>query len=313
MKSTQSDCHIIHIGYPKAASTWLHLNLFSRIEGYQLIRHDEVLRAMLRSLRFDADENFYTDAFRSALRDFTQRHGARAAVSEEGLAGPFLTWPGRLPARDPQRDAERLRRVFDNAKIIMVTRRQADWIRSYHALHVREGGTFTLAQLLRPDLPHGVQRELQMLEFDRTFQRYADLFGRDNVIALPMELIAADPAQLITCLEEFLGSRIANPSAQSSSRANPSMSPRGTEVLRRWNRLFRTSPLNPAPWRPVPGAADFGTALITRHIDRLLKRTGPGSRADDRADNEFVDYYRSSNARLQGVCPIDLNRLGYPM
>jgi hypothetical protein len=126
--------HVVHIGYHKTASTWLQAHVFPHLAG--LYYRDPLLARVVTNLATADSRAFFGADCRVMLRQIARRSGGRLLLSHEGLSGSL--WDGY--ARGP-RNAERIRRVLPDARIVVFVRRQQEMLRSIHAQYVNEGGT----------------------------------------------------------------------------------------------------------------------------------------------------------------------------
>ena len=94
--------------------------------------------------------------------------------------------------RKRARLAERLRATFPEARILLVFREQRALIRSMYSQHITDGGVESLGRFLdtpEPRLGRKPSFNLAVYEFDRLIALYRQLFGPDQVLALPVELL----------------------------------------------------------------------------------------------------------------------------
>src|SRR5262245_60973068 len=167
MKRRGPAAAVVHIGYHKTASTWLQVAAFPRLAG---VRYGDVLlRQLAAHIATATDEEFFAGGVRGLLGAIAQAEGP-ILLSNEGLSGSRWHGDGR-----GLRNADRLRRVVPDARIVVVVRRQDEMLRSIHAQYVNEGGTRSLQDFVA-GRAEGSSFLLDHLEYDRLVRRYADLF-----------------------------------------------------------------------------------------------------------------------------------------
>ena len=150
---------IIHIGYPKTASTWFQKSLFPAVENYALVGKTIIEEQLLKpgAFSFDPDEcrNFFATRFKEPI-----------LISDERFLGSFnLGWNNGAYAREL---SERLNQVFPEATILMVIRNQADIIASAYAQYIKDGGTISIKRYLYP--PENFTFQTRMVDVNSWYQ-----------------------------------------------------------------------------------------------------------------------------------------------
>ena len=168
---------LIHIGYPKAASTWLQKSLFPAIREFELVPETIISQRLLKPGTFVFDGNLERQNFNIEYKD-------SRLISDERFLGSFnLGWNNGAYIREL---ANRLQTVFPEATIILFIRRQTDIIASAYAQYVRDGGTISFTRYLNPPPNFTFQNILkfsfEQLEYHRIIEFYNTLFeGRVQV------------------------------------------------------------------------------------------------------------------------------------
>lgn len=198
--------HLIHIGYPKAGSTFLQA---------WFERHPELR---------------YAPGGLAGFHSVYQLTGAApsgvAVTSHEGLSVPYDHEDPAADARPIQRRqaevCELLREVYPGSKILVVTRGFREMILSSYSQHVRTGGTDDLAAMCRVLGASMARQDGHHFDYGYLIGLYAEAFGSDNVIVLPFELLRDDTTRFLRAIEERLGISHHEPGG---GRVNPSLSP----------------------------------------------------------------------------------------
>lgn len=196
--------YLVHIGYTKAASTFLQTGLFSGahddikplgyMEDQTAPTHKpgkdlfyESYRDAKGTTQFCVAPFFFDDVkARQQLAEMTPVAAKVTCLSSESWCGhPFS---GGVTAREY---ADRIHGVLPDAKILIVTRKQEDMLLSLYADALnRYYKTVSLEDFLF--LPHQKMQPTPtpfFFCFDRLVQYYRDLFGAKNVLVLPFEII----------------------------------------------------------------------------------------------------------------------------
>lgn len=298
--------HLLHIGMPKTASTWLQRHVFPGLSGFTYGNQDPTVARLVGALLHTPDDEFDPGPFRSVVAEY-DANGARLLVSHEGLSGDLWS---RGHGRGPERYARRLAAVLPGADILVVLRNQPEMLVALYAQYVNEGGTSSFARFLSGEHV-GPGFDFDALEYDALVETYQGRFGVDRVWVFPYERLRADPASFLAELERRYETTAGSPARR---RVNVSLSPAGLLALRAWNRLFRASPFNPSPAvAALPGGRRVRT-LMQDVVDPALRRIAPaalGRHTTARA-HAVAARYAASNARLSALTGFDPRALGYP-
>ncbi len=198
---------LIHVGYPKAASTWLQQTLFSDEKAgfyapWGFPSGDAIEQFVLtNSFRFNpksARQFFAPGLQEAAEKDLIP------VLSQESLIGNQVR--GCYWTKDV---ADRIYETFPEARILILIREQKAAIASSYRQYIRKGETGTLAHFLGTDKPRqpgiGSICTIDRLEYDLPIAYYQKLFGNNNVLVLPMELLKTNSKLLIQTILEFVG------------------------------------------------------------------------------------------------------------
>jgi hypothetical protein len=251
--------HLIHIGYPKAGSTYLQ----RWFEAHPQIAYVEGGIAGLRFVYDVASEAAGPD---QAVRWRVTSSEALVAPRPNAAGGkPFFNRERRAPLTDEQEKAAGLlASLFPNAAILIVTRGFRSMILSAYSQHVRTGGSRTLDQLAADGLAE------HAWDYDRLIGVYRARFGDDRVIVLPFELLEADEARFTGELERRLG---LDPQPAARERINAALSP---AELAWYPRLARAADRLPAGRGRAKGLlAEAAFSNRLRRPIALLQRLRP--------------------------------------
>jgi hypothetical protein len=299
--------YIVHIGYPKTASSWLQQVVFPRLRGVASLWDDPVARQLVGALAHAPDAEYDPEPLRALLAARELEDDRPQLLSEELLSGTVFHDPGSWI-----RTLERLRHVVPAARILVFTRRQSEMLAALYAQYVLDGGYRSGRDFLADRHLEGWSWEWRHLEYDRLVGSYAKAFGDELVRVLPYEFLRARPEQCLAEVAAFCGAD-GYAAGVSGGRVNRSLSPRSLALLRHANRLLVRSRFNA---RPLLGPRSDGQrlALFLRYrVDPLLRRLRvgeSGSRA--RGFESAARRYADSNRRLQRWVAEPLGAYGYP-
>jgi len=210
---------VLHIGYPKTATTTLQIGLFSRCPdlnylGKFLPSHrfaDDALHDLMWTAQMG---NF------SAWREMKQVHGAALmqAVQREPDKVSVLSSENFLHSwsQSPDVVAKRLHEVAPEARILITVREQVAFLRSWYRWHggygqylflnkyIDEACEFPLSadewlhyQFAAPD-----RNVIGILEYDAIIDAFEDLFGADRVHVLCYETLVKNPMDYFGAIAE---------------------------------------------------------------------------------------------------------------
>lgn len=303
---------LVHIGYPKALSSWLQKHLFKPEQGF--INALDSLRTTISVIDptpFRFDESVAARFIDETLAACPVRDRLVPVCSAEALVGnPYC---GGFNARQ---NADRIHQLFPDARILLVVREQRQLMRSLYKTLVVWGMPHTIRRLLHPrDTSLAPQFSLDFLRFDLLTAYYQQLFGRDNVLVLPYEAFTQDPQAFVRRILQHAGRE---PTAAFSKlpwqkRLNANQ-PLAEIYLQRLLNLLLSSPFNYAG--PVPSTE----AGVHRRIRRSKSGTLPTFTRDWFEDDfrqtvaaAFAGQFGDSNRRLQALTGLALGSYGYDL
>lgn len=297
---------LIHPGFHKTGTTWLQQQLFSDSRYFNMLfDHDEIDRWFIRPHELEyvaADTAHETMARRSPpgspLID---------VISSETLCGQMFSG-----SRLSRVVARRLADCCSEAKVLLTVRAQLPITRSIYIQYLKRGGRLTIEEFLdyQPEPNYGWFNP-SVIRFGNLARCYGELFGDNNVLVLPQELMARDRQAWLGHLFRFLTGATFEGDLSIEDRPREGVSPpaSGMPLLRTAN-LFREGPLNPNAVRAMRSLGDF--------LHRMAYQWKLGDKAArkklaDAISGRLSGQFGESNRILQGYCPVDLAPLGYEM
>lgn len=197
---------VLHVGHPKTATTWLQGMIFENPEtGFVVPWADARSRAIAAFVTVNSYQRQAAWA-----RDFFGTELERLAddprvpvLSDETLCGdPFQR------RYDGSYVADRIHEVFPRAKILIGIREQKATAVSSYREYIFLGGTLSLEEFIgtghEPLSYTPILRE-DFLAYHLVVGYYHGLYGRENVLVLPIELLQRDQSGYIQRILDFCG------------------------------------------------------------------------------------------------------------
>ena len=303
---------LVHLGYPKTASTLLQRRVFDAAAGAGCCAPWSRLDPMTpgrshvarRWTELGADRQAALDELRRGL-DEADAKRLVPVLSEETLVGYI---------GNPTADLDRLARLFDlldaldppgGVRVLLCIREQRAMIRSAYAQSIVDGATSDLQTFLHgPRLRRRFVDHRQIgtdyLRYDQPIDWLQARVGRAAVTVLPLEMLRDDTEWFAKTLSDCLGVEIPVGRLRATDRVNARPGPGVLELLRRTNRFWpRRSPYE-LRWLRA-------RLLPVRLAGRLLP-TGSQELTHARLDAEaFAD----ANRHAASIAGLPLQSLGY--
>lgn len=193
---------LIHIGFPKAMSSWLQKFLFQPEQGFiNILDSLRTTISVIDPSPFTFDESISKTFIEETLSNTPNHQQLVPVCSAEALAGNYYC--GGFNAKQ---NADRLKTLFPEAKILFIVREQRNLIRSLYKTLVIWGMPHSIKRLLTPQNTSLVpQFNFDFLRFDLITAYYQELFGRDNVLVLPYEAFAEAPQAFVENILDHTG------------------------------------------------------------------------------------------------------------
>jgi len=184
---------IVHIGYPKTATTWLQKRYFPNIKNFNYISFLEVNKLFI-------DTDFFTFNAQNTRMELL-------ANSKDGnllLSSEFITtainahWHHGYYSAGV---AQKIHATFPDATIVVFIRRQQSLICSAYQQYLKNGGTYGFRRWLYS----GDVFCSEHLYYDRMVEFYDNLFGEKQVRVYFYEDFKEDSNGFLTSLNNDLG------------------------------------------------------------------------------------------------------------
>lgn len=318
---------LLHIGVPKSATTSLQFGAFPKHPdvrflgkpfydekfGYEgSLATAELVGSLWKQDELEFDLALARQRFDAGVRP--RLGGDQLAVlSEEGLT--------QASAADRTLTARRLAALCQNVScsILITIREQKSALLSGHQwVYTRRLTALGFEDWLEwcnsYSSYHGCNNDfpLRQYRYARLVETYAELFGRERVLVLPMEMLAREPAMFFTRLENFAGIRRFWGLPQSPPMHMENRSPGRLGI--RYQRLVkggRHLGNRLRGMRVAPSEALEGGGIHARIMGLLARIDVPMKPMSMQTAAWLDDYYRTDNARLAAFTHLDLARYGY--
>lgn len=301
---------LVHIGFPKALSSWMQKFLFKPEQGFlNVLDSLHTTISVIDPTPFCFDESLCIQFIEDTLKKHTNVNNLVPVCSAEALIGnPYC---GGFNAKQ---NADRIKQLFPDARILLVVREQKQLIRSLYKTMVVWGMPHSIKRLLNPeDASLAPQFNLDFLRFDLATAYYQQLFGRDNVLVMPYEAFIKDPREFTStilqhahCSPTPAFDRL--PWAKRVNKNQPLIS----LYLQRLQNLLLSSPFNYA------GPFASTESRVHKRIRRSKSNPFPAFTNNWFEDDfrqtvsaAFAGQFAESNTHLQQLTGLDLAAYGY--
>jgi hypothetical protein len=295
---------IVYIGYQKTGSAFLrsYLEFHPQISWTRCASTFKFSQSETRASEYSASlpdsvaTPVYVDTFEGLATGvvFKQRE---LTAEERFTPHVYPSWD--LVEIDIEQTARFVHSVLPKAKIIISVRSQANWLISNwnHFVnrlpdHKRSFQDF-LFSFEGKSLLHSGQ-------FDRTISAFQDLYGRKNVLTLPLEAVSADLEGSLRRLCTFMGVDYLDFSAQAGNR-NKGRDDADLLVRRHAGGRLTAS----ATARKLYPLAKPAIQLLARRLNK---------NAISKEERQLLEaFYSPSNKATSELIGMDLHSLGYPV
>lgn len=297
---------IIHIGYPKSASTWLKKNFFPLSSQFQQVEENVVVDHIIRP---------YTFTFNSAQQKafFDKNYEDNIIISESMLSGSLvMTGNNGVYTKEI---CSRLKAIFPDAQIIIFIRNQPDIIASSYLEYIKKGGSYNINRYLWRTINIPLEFRFEFFEYDLIIDHYYKSFGESNVHVFCYEHFAEDPANFVTKLINKFNLGISMEHVDLTTK-NFALQQNLYPIIRFLNHFTRKGVFLKRYIVDLPYPRNFSNRLYSKLNDLKIFGGKPdtGKILGSRNLSILNQYYKKSNQKLTSMLkPINLKELGYPL
>jgi len=312
---------LIHIGFGRSGSTSVQTVLGNPLTGFAVGKEQRVHTAGQAKDKFivtqlmavhdlEFDPAIVRD-YSCGLLGWARAAGKVPAISSERLAGHWCTG-----GHDTTNIADRILNVWPDARIFIVFREQRAILESVYRQYARKGGGRCFEEFIDPKGKghlRGPGFSLRFFKYDQIVGHYQKLFGREQVLALPLEYLRSDPDGFFNRLFSFSGAKPQPGYKIVPVHENAGINAYQAECKRRFNPILQKDYLNDfGPWcNPV-------TRNIAKPLYKLTSRIATKSmqkyakiRLQQKVQVVCKGYYCESNRRLAELVDLPLSEYGY--
>lgn len=304
---------IFHVGFPKSGSTFLQRNVFPSLSNYSYMG--------LNTFENGSDEHsfinqFLVNIFKTDGLNFNLKKAVEdkdKIIEKCAEKSPLFSYEYGMGVLfgypDAVTKAERLFKIYQsNIKIIIIVREQTSILKSQYRDHpfephdIHRGKPISFEKWYHQTKALRFFRFTDLLYYDRIAKIYDELFGQENVLILPLELMTADPDLFANRMADFLYVDMQEIRDNLGQPAENKGFSRAHNQLRRIRRIIYIpisfSKLMPdALYRTLRGFIDKGKREAVQIPDQLTE--------------EIKARYAESNRKLEARININLEKLGY--
>ncbi|OAV46191.1 sulfotransferase domain-containing protein [Lewinella sp. 4G2] len=320
MKLSRSPRTLIHIGYHKTGSSWLQQQLFirGRAPFAPLSKNPRGSSTLAWNFILN-DEGYVLSPYDDNTEEITRHYGEIERSNPVLYPVELLSWE-RLSGgpnsggEDTRSIARRLHRAFPNAQVLIVIRRQQDWILSNYFEYLTAGGTHSLTKYLRfTDDGERSGFNPERLKYHLLVTDYQERFGAEKVLVLTYEDFRDNKEGFLNDLSSFIGFPIAKDQLDLTAKINAKANHYTAYHFRWLNWLNHSSSLNsysPLSNRLTRRLGKWTIGCISKLIpDSLNKRLLEALR--NKVEIYCEGRYGHSNQVLEKLIDRDLKKLGY--
>lgn len=240
--------YFVHIGLAKTGSSFLQTTVFPahpRLRVYGTHGHARELDTHIERLWREEvgalDMHRWCSTWARRFFELLAAQGAGdrlVGISNERLAGHFVTGHNAFAV------ADRLHEALGPVRVFMVFRHPLAYLSSMYNQMVKQGSADGLASILADVINYPGAGIAVRLDYRSLYDYYRRVFGAEQVLALPQEMMRREPGKFFELLFRFLGveglgpeALIAHQDARSYSRENPSFSALSCALMRFLNYL----------------------------------------------------------------------------
>ncbi|MFA5647414.1 MAG: hypothetical protein WC951_03805 [Bacteroidales bacterium] len=287
---------IIHIGFPKTATTWFQYNFFPYVSNAFFLPRAEILRPLVLSqnpLLFSGEE-----VKKVINKQFTQNQKELFILSDEGfLARNFFQ------IKD---FAYRIKSLVENPQIVIFIRNQKTMLSSMYSQYLKSnGGTYNLKYYLfgHPRVTKWTNAtsfdNMSLLKYDVIIQFYKELFGKSNIHIFLYEDFIKDPKKFCEKFSKKFNFQI-DLNKLSYGKKNEGIRS-GLIFLQRFLNSFTAGPKYEKHyiWHiPYMLSISFRTIKILNRFKIFGNSIKIHNHLSKKDYNTVLDYYRETNRNL---------------
>lgn len=295
--------NIIHIGYPKTATTWFQRSFYPFVRNFNLVDREFIKQEFIFKHALIHEEKKLEVSENNQI------------LCEEMIIGSIQN--GGIHGLLTEKVAIRLKKAVSNPEIILFIRNQPELIQSSYLQYLRTGGNFSLSRFLFPKRKLNLVNQLtqfdfSFFEFDKLFEFYQSVFGEEKVHIFLYEELRENPQDFVNHFARKFNFDIELKQIDFSLRKS-SFPKLFIPLIRLLNAFTSQSILNKYYLINIPGVYGAVKRLIAFSSSKSSKKKDRVS-LNKKILHYVNNYYSRSNSRLVNIIGEDrLLKYKYPL
>lgn len=303
---------IVHVGFPKAASTFLQENIFdNKIFNFELFNRKEITNLYGKPGAFEFDRG-KTIKIINEFKNKSHLQNKIPVISQEFLVGnEYLNGGIDAPIY-----LNRIYQTIPDAKIIIIIREQRSFLYSFYKHDIAYNNGFKSIEKFINNDWHFNRRSnflLRYIKYDNLIKNYYKNFGKENVLVLPYEMLKEDKSSFIENIINFTRCDKKNYDLNLLKSINISRSITLISLQKYLNK-FITSQHERSFSVPLKFTTFLNRRLFSK-MDKIFFIKINNKKIDKKnlkKINKIVgDYFVKSNINLQRMLNISLKKYNY--
>lgn len=285
--------NIVHIGYPKTATTFLQWEVFPNLEGVNYVDYNtcrKIFPPIIYRDIIDYNVREISNTISSTLVAKTNN-----LFSFEALCGqPY----GGAKGMNRSLIAQSLKNVgFD--KVIITVRNPFEALDSYYRQYVIHGGTLRFKEFVDFENTRNWALKhfnLSYLRYEGLIKKYEGLFGKENVLVISQEGLKKHFDVEISRIEQFTISKFNRDGFSEKRKVNHSLSNLSINLLRFFN-FFSYNTIRPSHLISNHFSTRNFWLLLKLVLDPYLFKLVSGRKSflqKHQLEDQMVEYYDST-------------------
>jgi hypothetical protein len=256
----------IHIGYSKAASTWLQ-EILLRTESINYVHKPPLWVNINGKVKWNE----------SKLNNIIGKLESNKPIV---ISNEHLLLPGIHPEigcsitniNYVKELIEYLKSVIKNPKILVITRHQDEMISSRYLQFLLQGGSLNINKFLSLLIPNKDVSIYADYRYKIILNTLKEAFGNNSLLTLDTIDIKNNPDNVIEKISRFIGANIDINQPIVHKKANVGLSNYGAKVIRIWNKLFviEKENQNSKTRTRIPYMIWLSFIVIIKKVDNLI-------------------------------------------
>jgi hypothetical protein len=301
--------NFLHIGYSKAASTWLQRLLKLQENIFFVYKTNYFFP--LESINYKKGIDWYSSKFKGA-------DGYPVIIESQ----EHIILPGIHPVLkcattnidSVKKIGDKIKLNLPKIKIILIIRNQVDMLISRYSQFILQGGTLSASDFLNALVFDTDNYKLYAdYRYAKIISLLYDIFGRQNVLVLFQEELKRNPARFIETLSDFFNVNIVyNP--EKISRKNIAPSRFGLKIIKKLNHLLvkEIETIESKTKTIGPWILWAGLIKIVRSCDRILiKNRNKREFISELELQSIINVYSDDNRKLGKLVSKPVSEYGY--